>query len=258
MRTVLIHYHLFKNAGSTLDAILGRSFPGIAHGHIEGPEPWSTLEPGQILEFILSNPSVGLVSSHQAHLPVPVDPRVHVIPIVFLRHPIDRFASVYEYERRQPAGSVSPSAIIARGYDLKAFAKWTIGQDATAVCRNFQVIRLAAAQGDMRFARATHEDYRTALDRLKRLPFFGIVESFEDSMIGLRYMLNPYIGELDLSYKIANASPGRAATLTERLSLIEQQLGATVYRDLLEINALDMLLYDKAVRLFDSIRLTQC
>ncbi len=68
-------------------------------------------------------------------------------------------------------------------------------------------------------------------------------------------MLNPYIGQIDLSYKIENASPGCAATLTERLSQIEQQLGATLYRDLLEINAVNMPLYDEAVRLFGSIQL---
>ncbi len=252
MRTVLIHYHLFKNAGTTLDAILARTYPGPSHGHIEGPEPWSTVSPERLLDYASANPAIGLISSHQAHLPVPESAYIRFLPILFLRHPVDRFASVYEYERRQSANTLSPSAIVARDSDLKTFAQWAIGRDATAVCRTFQVVRLAASQSDMRFARATHEDYFTALARLSQLPFFGIVESFEHSMIGLQRMLEPYIGKIDLHYTIENASPGRLATLPERLDRIKMELGAGLYRDLLEINALDMLLYIEATRLFNA------
>jgi hypothetical protein len=52
MRVVLVHYHLFKNAGTTMDAILARSFPDLAHGDIEGPEPWCTVTPQQLLTFV--------------------------------------------------------------------------------------------------------------------------------------------------------------------------------------------------------------
>jgi hypothetical protein len=257
MRIVLIHYHLFKNAGSTMDAILGRSFQGRSHGYIEGPEPWSTVRPQELLSYVHANPEVGLVSSHQARLPIPVHSQTRFFPILFLRQPIDRFASVYEYERRQPADSTSPSAIIARDNDLKTFAEWTIGREATAVCRNFQVIHLAGAQGDMRIARATHEDYMTALTRLKELPFFGLVESFDESLLGLQHLLRPHLGEIDLAFTIENASPGRLRTLDERLKCIEGELGDALYRDLLEINALDMLLYREAQQLFSTLRARQ-
>jgi hypothetical protein len=257
MRLVLVHYHLFKNAGTTIDGILARSFAGAAHGQIEGPEPWSTVSPQQLLDYVLTNPALQLVSSHQARLPVPTDPRVLFLPILFLRHPIDRFASVYEYERRQPVQSISPSAIIARDNDLRTFAKWTIGQDATAVCRNYQVIHLADAQGDMRFARATHEDYLQALKRLKELPVFGLVDSFEESLLGLQQLLRPHIGAIDLDFIIENASPGRSRTLTERLDRIESELGSSLYRNLLEVNALDMLLYHEAQQMFSAIRAGQ-
>lgn len=254
MRVVVVHYHLFKNAGTTIDTILARSFADQDRGHIEGPEPWSTVSAQQLLNFALDNPALRLISSHQTRLPLPQDQQVMFLPILFLRHPIDRFASVYEYERRQPADTTSPSAIIARDNDLAAFATWTIGREATAVCRNFQVIHLAGAQGDMRFARATHDDYLRALARLKELPFFGVVELFEESLQGLQHFLRPYIGAIDLHFTIENANPGRLRTLEERLERIERELGPSLYRDLLEVNALDMLLYREGQQMFPAIR----
>ncbi|WP_148662089.1 sulfotransferase family 2 domain-containing protein [Paraburkholderia phytofirmans] len=257
MRTVIVHYHLFKNAGTTMDSVLDRNFAGDAHGHLEGPYPWSTVSPNEILEYALANPGLRVISSHQARLPLPEHPSITFLPILFLRHPIDRFASVYEFERRQPADSISPSVAIARNGGLVAFANWVVDRQATAVCRNFQVAHLASAQSDMREARATHSDYLQALAHLRSLPFFGIVESFEESMQILQEFLRPHVGELNIDFSIENFTPGRKATLEDRLEHIESELGPSLYRELLEHNALDLLLYREAEQRFAANLLTR-
>lgn len=89
-RVVLIHYHLFKNAGTTIDGILSRRFPGDGHGHLEGTYPWSSVSPGALLDYVKAHPEIEAVSSHQAYLPLPDDQQIRFLPIVFLRHPIDR------------------------------------------------------------------------------------------------------------------------------------------------------------------------
>ncbi|ALL64351.1 uncharacterized protein K788_0007840 [Paraburkholderia caribensis MBA4] len=254
MRTVIVHYHLFKNAGTTVDSVLERNFTVEEHGHVEGPLPWSTLQPEQVLEFAVNNPSVRAISSHHARLPLPQHQSIRFFPILFIRHPIDRFASVYEFERRQPEDSVSPSVSIARNGGIAEFARWVIGSDATAVCRNFHVIHLANAQTDMRTARATHEDYETALARLSALPFFGIVEEFDESLVRIKQQLKPHIGDIAIDHLNQNVTPGRHATLAERLNHIEAELGESLYRDLLECNALDLLLYTQAKRMFAAAR----
>lgn len=254
MRTVIVHYHLFKNAGSTIDSILQRSFADDQHGHIEGPYPWSTVQPQQLTEFALANPALRVISSHQARLPVPQHPAIRFLPVLFLRHPIDRFASVYEFERRQPADSLSPSVTIARSGGLVEFAKWVVSREATAVCRNFHVAHLANAQHDMRTARATNDDYAHALEQLQNLPFFGIVESFQTSIEIMHELYEPHFKDLDLTYSSQNVTPGRHATLEERLAHIKQELGDTLYRELVEINSLDLLLYSEALRIFSAAR----
>ncbi|MCP3728267.1 sulfotransferase family 2 domain-containing protein [Paraburkholderia sp. CNPSo 3272] len=258
MRTVIVHYHLFKNAGTTVDGILDRNFPGDARGHLEGPYPWSTVLSNEILEFALSKPDLRVISSHQARLPLPQHPSIAFLPILFLRHPIDRFASVYEFERRQAADSLSPSVAVARNGSLAAFADWTVAREATAVCRNFQVAHLAGAQYDMRYARATHTDYLQALVHLRSLPFFGMVESFEESLESLQKFVQPHIGELKFDFSIENVTPGRKATLESRLEHIESELGVSLYRELLELNALDLLLYREAKQIFAANRARLC
>ncbi|MEX3972078.1 hypothetical protein [Paraburkholderia caribensis] len=253
MRTVIIHYHLFKNAGSTVDGILSRNLPSEQHGHIEGPYPWSTVQPQELVEFALANPALRVMSSHQARLPLPQHPDIRFLPILFLRHPIDRFASVYEFERRQPVDSLSPSVNIARNGGLAEFARWVVSPEATAVCRNFHVAHLANAQHDMRTARATNEDYVSALRHLESLPFFGIVESFQKSIEVMQTLFRPHFGDIDLVYSSENVTPGRHATLDERLAYIRGELGEPLYRSLVELNSLDMLLYEEAHKRFAAI-----
>lgn len=246
MRFVIVHYHLFKNAGTTVDGILNRNFADGEHGHIEGQHPWSTVSPEELLEFVASNPGLRAVSSHQARLPLPHHPGITFIPILFLRHPLDRFASVYEFERRQSPDSTSPSVAIAQSGGLREFAEWTVSREATAVCRNFQVIHLAGIQGDMRYARATHEDYLRALSALDALPLFGLVEAFDESIAAVSDLLRPAIGEMKREIVIENSSPRRNGSLDDRIDHIKKELGDTLFRDLMEINALDMLLYESA------------
>ena len=50
MRHVIVHYHIFKNAGSTVDSVLKNNF-GDRCGSIEGRNPWDTLCPDDILKY---------------------------------------------------------------------------------------------------------------------------------------------------------------------------------------------------------------
>lgn len=247
-RTIVVHYHLFKNAGTTIDSILDRNFPGFEHLHREGPDPWSSIGPSELIECALANPSVKAVSSHHAYLPLPSYPGIRFLPILFLRHPIDRFGSVYSFERRQPLDCRSPSAAVARNGSLADFARWTIGCDATAVCRNFQVVRLAGMQYDMRTARATADDLERALAHLDSLPFVGLVESFDESLVRMQEYLRPHVGEIDINHLHENASPSRGPSLHERLERIAEELGPALYQELIEHNALDIILYRQAQR----------
>lgn len=249
-RFVIVHYHLYKNAGSTIDSILDANFPAEERGHLEGPYPWSTVSPSELLEFTLANPRLRAISSHQSRLPLPEHPDVKFLPILFLRHPIDRVGSVYSFGQQQPADSISPSTKVARTSELASFVEWLVGRDGTGVCRNFHVIHLSTDKRDVPEGRATLDDYRHAIGNLTKLPFFGLVEAFDESIARMQDYLAPYFGRLNVSASAVNVTPGRKATFDERIDEIRTQLGPALYRELLEHNTLDLLLYEEGQRLF--------
>ncbi|MGO4808077.1 hypothetical protein AB4156_00575 [Cupriavidus sp. 2MCAB6] len=249
VRDVIVHYHIFKNAGTTVDAMLHAAFPET-NGAVEGKYPWDTLTSQELLDYILANPKLDVVSSHQARLPLPEHPGLRIHPIVFLRHPIDRVESVYHFERRQPADSLSPSVRIAQSTDLKGFVEWGLSDEGTAVFRNFQTIHLAGREKDMRSARATNADYLVASARLRELPFVGIVDRFEGAADAMLRNLRFAFPDIEFSVGTAlNRSDNRAPRLSSRLAHMASLLGNTVFDRILSENRLDLDLYSQAASL---------
>jgi hypothetical protein len=249
MRHIVIHYHLFKNAGTTIDTVLHNHF-GDACGAVEGAHPWETLAPAEVAAYALANPALRAISSHQARLPVPEAAGIAFHPVVFLRHPIDRAGSVYAFERLQPPESPSLGARIAREQDFAAYVRWRLTPGNGAVIRDFQTTHLSAREADMRTARATQADLADACARLDALPFFGLVERFDESLDRMRTWLAPHVGALPARYTVENSSEGRKTTLEERLQEIATALGPDLYQQLLQENALDLRLYEHATRRF--------
>lgn len=247
VRDVIVHYHIFKNAGTTVDSLLHANFTDT-NGAVEGEYPWDTLTSRQLLDFILANPRLDVVSSHQARLPLPEHPGLRIHPIVFLRHPIDRVESVYRFERRQAPDSLSPSVRIAQNTDLRGFVQWGLSDEGTAVFRNFQTIHLAGRQRDMRSARATGADYLVAEARLRELPFVGVVDSFEASVAAMERKLRSAFPAIACSPTAAlNRSEGRADRLSARIERIASELGDSLFDDLVRENRFDLDLYRQAI-----------
>jgi hypothetical protein len=251
MRRIIIHYHIFKNAGSTVYSILKNNF-GDRCGSIEGINPWDTLGSDAILKYAMENPSLKTISSHQARLPVPKCLNLVFHPLIFLRHPIDRVGSVYSFERREPLSSPSLGVKIAHENDFAGYVKWRLSEGNGAVIKNFQTVHLSGRQNDMRVAIATDNDLKDAIEKISQLPVFGIVELFDESIARMSNHLSQYFERLDVNYSVANRSMERKNTIQERLDDIKIMLGLDLYQELLLKNVLDMQLYDHALRLFSS------
>ena len=100
-RTVVLHYHLFKNAGTSVDALLKRQFPRGWVTREFPSEPEANAR--QLAAWLAEDDEAVAFSTHTGLLPPPVVPGLKVVPVIFVRHPLDRIASAYSFEHTQNA-----------------------------------------------------------------------------------------------------------------------------------------------------------
>lgn len=133
LRNVIIHYHFFKNAGTSLDHSLKKAFPGgwlQLETDAEGP-----VTADRILSRFREQPELVVLSSHTARLALPRPDDMQIFPLVFIRHPLDRVLSVYQFERRQTEDT--EGSLQARKLELPAFVEWRLDRPRDHSFRNF-------------------------------------------------------------------------------------------------------------------------
>jgi hypothetical protein len=234
-RGVIIHYHLFKNAGTSVDAILRRNFG--EHWASQEYPPRSDGEAAR--EFLVANPHIAALSSHTLLLPPPEIPDAEIIPVIFIRHPLDRMKSAYLFEREQRADTVGVR--LARENDFPGYLRARMAIPGDRSCRNFQTHRLAMAEpadGDTELARA--------LRAFGRLPFVGSVEAFDPSLAELERLVKPWFPEFRVFQARENVSrPPRP--IEERVAALKAELGDELFEAASAANADDLELYDRAL-----------
>ena len=118
MRKVICHYHIYKNAGTSFDHVLAHSF-GPAHLSFDGPFPFFVIDQDQLDRIIERKDKAVAFSSHQIQLPAPVSRQYQVLPVVFLRDPVLRIASIWRFKARHSDGTATSAAASVMG-----FAEW--------------------------------------------------------------------------------------------------------------------------------------
>lgn len=232
VRTVIVHYHLYKNAGTSLDASLQRSL-GSRWTAYDRPGDISSSE---LEAYITGHPAAAAISSHNALLPPPDPPGVKVIPVLFIRHPLDRIRSIYDFEHAQELPTVG--ARMAKGLDLAGYVEWRLGRRADRMVRDFHVSRLApAGAGATESARA--------LDAIARLPFVGLVEEFGRSVRELQALVRPSFPEMRLRDLRLNRTANIDRSLDARIRRLRSALGKELFERLSEANQDDMILWEQ-------------
>ena len=237
MRTVILHYHLFKNAGTSLDAAFKENFKG---------DEWVTAEfPGQLAknremvkQWIIDNPQAKCFSSHTAILPPPQIEGVKVLPVIFMRHPIDRIASAYAFEKKQ--GGDSFGAVMARNTDFKGYVEVRLSLPNDRQCRNFHMQRFATMFGEQQGT-----EFERAKMAIDKLPFVGVVEDFTGSLGRLEdWLKKEGFDDLKIKPVEKNVSRGTKKSLREKIDEISKELGHSVWELLQNANANDIELYN--------------
>lgn len=244
MRKVILHYHLFKNAGTSLDAAFKENFS-------EEKGEWVTKEfPNQpaanreqVRQWILDNPQAKCFSSHTAIFPVPEFEDIEVFPVIFVRHPIDRIASAYSFEKKQGGNTFGPT--LARNTSLTGYIETRLSLPHDRQCRDFHAHRLATM-----FDASQGNEAKRAKNALASLPFIGLVEKYADSLKVLEKMLrNEGFSEIKLNALERNVSRSSKNSISEKVAQLNEQLGE-VFEFLVNSNKIDLDLWENLYEKF--------
>lgn len=181
-RTVILHYHFFKNAGTSVDTILldnfgadwqSREFPIDDFNNTRLVEQW-----------IRETPDATAYSSHTMLGPLPRVPSVRILPIVLLRDPIQRIKSAYLFERRQQNSSWESD--LAQSLSFEGYCAERLARPGDRQCRNFHCARLSSLVFDdgTELERASHA--------LRNFALVGRVEAFDVFLSRLKFVAEEF------------------------------------------------------------------
>ena len=247
-RVVIFHFHLFKNAGTSVDTILEKNFGDKFVQKEFAFYPYKK-NIQEVINWIKEENGKIAFSSHTARLfdfKSLEQEGIKIIPIIFIRHPIIRIQSAYLFERDRQKDIDTLGTAIARNTTLKGYIdiRWHLPNDHQ--CANFHVNRFS----DM-FYEEEGDILSKALKALKELPFVGLVEKFEDSIKRLEGLVKEFFPEFkaEIVYKNVQIDPN--VHIEERLKKIKQELGKEFYERLIEKNKEDITFWEEVVKLYE-------
>ncbi len=200
MRHIILHNHLFKNAGTSIDEILKRNFG----------DRWVSREfdsagaanTADVTRWIEAHPRAIAFSTHTLIGPLPRIDGVRIVPVVMLRDPVDRIGSAYRFERVQRAETFGTGLARKNGFAGYVHARLAVPGDRQ--CLNFQTQRLAALGTGS--ARDELEEARAVCDQIMQHGVLGIVAEFSQAMERLGQILKPQFPDFNWHPVTANAS----------------------------------------------------
>lgn len=248
-RKVIVHYHLFKHAGSSIDHILRENFGDHRWRSEEFPRPTSTAavlggesNAPLVQDWLAEHPEVVVLSSHTAVMPLPKPPSTRVFPIVMVRNPMIRLQSSYLFQRQRfAAGFHNETTCLAGENDLTGYLRGLLAMNKQPMAHNFASVRLAAA------VPGSPEQLRQrAFRALELLPFVGVVELFDQSMQVLETWLAPHFPGFRVLPAWQNTTDQAGAYQPQRLTGMRDVIGDDLYQELVAANQVDIDLHQAA------------
>ena len=249
-RNVLLHYHIFKNAGTTFERVLDENY-GDGHISFDGPFSFSVINQDQLCTIIQRHPSAIACSSHQIYLPPPSATQFRPIPVVFIRHPLLRIRSLFLFGKRAMEQELDT---LTRADPLAGLEEWinkklsenllqisNLQTSILAHCYNLPS-KLEGVEGRAQL------DLQLAINHLSVVPCLGRVEHFDTDVSSFTETLARYdIPFVYTKRKAENvSSPDHENTVEEQLRAMEQSLSPQTWEKLNWLNHQDLALYEIA------------
>lgn len=249
-RNVLVHHHIFKNAGTTLDNSLRKSFRD-QFTEINDESPDGSIYPEELASYLRDNKHINAISSHHFHARLLEREMVDkyrrdftLVHALMVRHPVARILSMYRYYRSRDVRD----ALGMRAKEMLAPEFVDYLMDHCPNCTNNAQVNILARHGYY-VSPPTEEHLNTALSRFSDFGIFGLVEAYSDTMVAAEYYLNPAFDDLNLAAKQANRTQNSNLSSEEEIEdYALYTLGSATYDALAAMNTLDRILWREAGR----------
>lgn len=255
MRTVICHYHIYKNSGTSFDSLLTQNF-GDRHICFDGPFPFFTIDQEQLTRVIERKSNLIAFSSHQIQLPVPVSLDFFVLPVVFLRHPLLRVQSIYKFKHQTYDDTITSKNAQEMSFDEWVSHCFSDRQEITQVS-NAQTRLLGAAYRQRPLMRRKpymmEYDVNQAIRNIENVQLLARTEYFNEDVGRFPEILSQY--DIDFEFKKIDpqniTSNNHHKPVNERLDQVKQSLSDKNYQMLFDANAQDLHLFDYATNLIE-------
>ena len=234
LRRVLLHYHIFKNAGTTIEDILANSFFD-RYARFDKPGYDALVSPAEIVRFLEQNPLLQAMSSHQIRYPKPDARGILFFDVCFLRDPLDRIRSTYDYFRIKPAEGEELSGL-ANSLPLGEYLKLMVDEHPWRI--NDAQVNILAGRG-VDDDPADRRDLQRAVSVMLETSFLGVVDLFEESLQAGAHFLRPVFPRFNFAQPPANVSSGEGSTLEGRIAQMRAACSEAVWKEVLRLNELD-------------------
>ena len=240
---LLIHYHIFKNAGTSFERALQQNF-GSGLRRFDLTDPNGFVSAHDIVRFVEANPNTRAIASHQAAPPGPSIRGRRVMTSLLIRDPIARVRSIYAYERRQPNDNAGTRK--ARELDFKSYVEWRLVATPRMFC-NYQV-HFCCRDGSAARPIASQAELTKAIANLDCVDIVGTVERYGEWLSLAESILSASFGQIKLAcgHHNQNTESHDLHSESEILKRLVGEIGSDLAHRLLELNELDMRLHQVA------------
>ena len=249
MRPVILHGHIFKNAGTSFDWSLKRQFGAGFLDHRDD-RAMRAGEGEHLRELLAAQPGLQVISSHHMTSELPDLPDVRFLQVFLLRHPLERLRSVYDFERRQRGQT--PGSRAARSKPFKEYVAWRMLPEVAHTIRNYQTLYLAGHHGLADAADLAQTCFPAAVKTLSGAALIGLVDRYDESMVVIEEALRPYFPAIDLACVPQNVArrrdrqPGTEVAVAAALD----ELGE-LQKTVIDHNSYDLTIYQLASQALD-------
>ena len=150
----------------------------------------------------------------------------------------------------QPHRYVAALFEIAQDFTFANYIWWAVNKGRGGiVIRDYQVVHLSGASwrtDHILDAKACDSDLEEACRLLSDWGIAGVVEQFELSARVFQALYSPQLPGLEFVPRWENATLREPPPMQERLDQLKSMLGEALYADFMEINQLDLALYQHA------------